>query len=121
MKEALVSPDLTVKIIDCPLPEPQKNQVLIKVAVAGTNPKDWKYPSYFNTTINSGDDIAGWVEEVSSGVVEFRKGDRVAAMHVMRTSDGAFAEYAIAPASTTFHLPESVSFEEVSRSSSIQS
>lgn len=120
MKEALVSPDLTVSIVDSLIPEPNKNEVLIKVAVAGSNPKDWKMPSYGNLTLNSGDDISGWVEKVGADVVEFKKGDRVAAMHVMRASGGAFAECAVAPASTTFHLPESISFEEVSSRSTIE-
>lgn len=63
--------------------------------------------------MNSGDDIAGYVEKVGKGVYEFKKGDRVAAFHQMVTPHGSFAEYAIAPAHTTFHLAENVSLEEV--------
>jgi NADPH:quinone reductase-like Zn-dependent oxidoreductase len=48
-------------------------------------------------------------------VVGFRKGERVAAFHQMKTPHGSFAEYAIAPAHTTFRLPDGISFEEVSR------
>jgi len=62
---------------------------------------------------NSGDDIAGFVEEVGENVLEFRKGDRVAAFHEMTKPNGSFAEYAIAPAHTTFHLPDTTTFEEV--------
>jgi NADPH2:quinone reductase len=36
----------------------------------------------------------------------------VAAFHEMRTAHGAFAEYAIAPYYTTFHIPHSISYEE---------
>ena len=43
---------------------------------------------------------------------EFHAGDRVAAFHPMMTPYGAYAEYAVAPASTVFHLPERVGFEE---------
>jgi NADPH:quinone reductase len=46
-------------------------------------------------------------------VVEFKVGDRVAAFHEMFTPHGAFAEFAIAPSWTTFHVPKGVSFEEV--------
>jgi NADPH2:quinone reductase len=113
MKEAFVSPDSSVKIIESPIPKPRRGDVLIKVVFAGTNPKDWKFPSVSNTTLNSGDDIAGTVEQVGEGVLEFRRGDRVAAFHRLGEIGGAFAEYAIAPASTTFHLPDGVSFEEV--------
>lgn len=62
--------------------------------------------------MNSGDDIAGTIEAVGQNVVGFHKGDRVAAFHEMRTSHGAFAEYAVAPYYTTFHIPDSTSYEE---------
>ncbi|KAF6784305.1 alcohol dehydrogenase [Colletotrichum plurivorum] len=61
---------------------------------------------------NFGDDIAGYVESVGPGVFEFQPGDRVAAFHQMYTPHGAFAEYAIAPANTTFRLPQRISFEQ---------
>ncbi len=61
---------------------------------------------------NSGDDIAGYVEKVGAGVTEFRAGDRVGAFHEMMKPHGSFAEYAIAWAKTTFHIPEKTSFEE---------
>ena len=87
--------------------------MLIKVIYSGSNPKDWKLPLMIPPH-NSGDDIAGLVEEVGENVVEFRKGDRVAAFHQMTKPHGSFAEYAIAPAHTTFHLPATTTFEEVS-------
>jgi len=61
---------------------------------------------------NSGDDIAGIVHSVGKNVYEFKPGDRVAAFHEMRTPHGSFAEYAIAWQHTTFHIPETLSFEE---------
>ena len=105
---------LDVQIKDIPTPKPESNQVLIKVIVSGTNPKDWKYPILVKgiTGLNTGDDIAGYVDAVGSNVTEFKKGDRVGAFHQMRTEHGSFAEYAIAPEKTTFHLPKETSFEE---------
>ncbi|ETI25926.1 hypothetical protein G647_02703 [Cladophialophora carrionii CBS 160.54] len=105
---------LDVQIKDIPIPKPNADQVLIKVIVSGTNPKDWKYPIRVpgSTGLNTGDDIAGYVEAVGSDVTEFKVGDRVGAFHEMRTDHGSFAEYAIAPAKTTFHLPKTTSFEE---------
>lgn len=47
-------------------------------------------------------------------MVEFKPGDRVAAFHVMRAPGGSYAEYGIAPAHTTFHIPAKTSFEEAS-------
>lgn len=61
---------------------------------------------------NSGDDIAGIVHSVGKDVYEFKAGDRVAAFHEVGTENGSFAEYAVAPDWTTFHLPQNISFEE---------
>lgn len=112
MKEAIVAKGPKVTIHDVPIPKPNADQVLIKVIVSGSNPKDWKRPHYGEPQ-NSGDDIAGFVEEVGENITEFKKGDRVAAFHEMMTPAGSFAEYAIAWGYSTFHLPKKTSFEEV--------
>lgn len=87
---------------------------MIKVEVAGTNPKDWKVPFLLPNipSHNSGDDVAGTVAAVGEGVIEFKVGDRVAAFHEMLAPDGAFAEYAIAWSHTTFLLPDNIKYEE---------
>lgn len=91
MKSAIVAKGPKVTINDVPIPKPGPNQVLIKVVYSGSNPKDWKRPEYFEPH-NSGDDIAGIVEAAGENVVEFKKGDRVAAFHEMMAPDGSFAE-----------------------------
>lgn len=114
MKEAIVHKEGNVTFRTRELPVPKAGQVLIKVEVAGTNPKDWKVP-YLIPNVpshNSGDDVAGTIAAVGEGVVEFKVGDRVAAFHEMMAPDGAFAEYAIAWSHTTFHLPNEISYEE---------
>ncbi|KAH7244582.1 chaperonin 10-like protein [Fusarium redolens] len=113
MKEALITPNIQVEIREVSVPAPKAGEVLVKVAVAGTNPKDWKVPAiYTKQAVNSGDDFAGVVEAVGGGVSEFKPGDRVAALHQIGTAGGSFAEYAIAPSSTTFHIPDDISFAE---------
>ncbi|KAI1840577.1 hypothetical protein JX266_013241 [Neoarthrinium moseri] len=112
MKEALVSKGPLVQIVDSPVPEPNDDQVLIKVVVSGSNPKDWKLPEMQNLTANAGDDIAGIVEKVGANVYEFKPGDRVAAFHEVKTEGGSYAEYGIAWQHTTFHIPKQTSFEE---------
>ncbi|KAJ5667740.1 uncharacterized protein N7477_006310 [Penicillium maclennaniae] len=113
MKEAIVDQELNVSIQDTAVPVPAPGQVLIRVVVSGTNPKDWKIPRFLaKSPSNPGDDIAGYVESVGDGVVNFRKGDKVAAFHQMMTPGGSYAEYAIAWEHTTFHIPEKTSFEE---------
>ncbi|KAJ5475221.1 Trans-enoyl reductase fsr4 [Penicillium diatomitis] len=125
MKEVINLIGPAVKIVDSPIPEPNDDQVLIKVVVSGSNPKDWKVPEYaaaagsslpmfeaVKNGVNQGDDIAGIVEKVGANVVEFKPGDRVAAFHEMCVPHGSYAEYAIAWSHTTFHLPKTTSFEE---------
>lgn len=115
MKEALVAKGPKVTIADTPIPEPKDDQLVIKVIVSGSNPKDWKMPELVpDHNANSGDDIAGIVHSVGKNVYEFKKGDRVASFHEMRTAGGSFAEYAVGWAHTTFHIPNNVSWEEAS-------
>ena len=42
MKEAIIKKGPKVEIIDSPVPKPGPEQVVTKVVVAGSNPKDWK-------------------------------------------------------------------------------
>lgn len=115
MKEALIDQTLSVTIHDTLIPTPEANQILIRVEVSGSNPKDWKLPRMMpqGAQQNQGDDIAGYVESVGPKVNTFKKGDRVAAFHQINTPHGSYAEYAIAWEHTTFHIPEGISFEGI--------
>ncbi|KAK1749356.1 GroES-like protein [Echria macrotheca] len=95
------------------IPKPGPGEVLIKVVAVGLNPKDWKITKSRgeDRAINAGDDVTGIIESVGDGVYEYKPGDRVAAFHRMFDPSGAYAEYSIAPASTTFPLPPNISFE----------
>ena len=107
----------TVEIKDSPIPVPGPDQVVTKVVVSGSNPKDWKRPQSVTEGVNQGDDIAGVVHAVSSNVVEFKEGDRVAAFHQMMAPGGSYAEYAVSFDHCTFHIPKKTSFEgELTRS-----
>ena len=89
MKQVINLPgsEVKVKITSASIPEPSAKQVLIKVIVSGSNPKDWKVPEFaaaYNGPednsvmakskfgINQGDDIAGIVEKVGEDVIEFK-------------------------------------------------
>lgn len=112
MKEAIIDQNISAIIWDVDIPTPAPAQVLIRVVVSGTNPKDWKLPKWQpDNVMNQGDDIAGYVETVGEGVRNFRKGDKVAAFHEMLSPHGSYGEYAIAWEHTTFHLTEKTSFE----------
>lgn len=112
MKEAFIDTEIKVQVRDSPIPKPAPGQILIQVVVSGTNPKDWKLPKWLSKEpSNQGDDIAGYVAATGEGVKGFVKGDRVAAFHEMQSAHGSYAEYAIAWDYSTFHLPDSTSFE----------
>ena len=82
MKEAIVSAGPKIHIVDSPIPTPEPDQVVIKAVVSGSNPKDWKNPlPTMGKSFNTGDDVAGVVHSVGSNLVEFKRGDRVAAFH----------------------------------------
>lgn len=112
MKEAIVRLGPRVELHNVPIPTPSADEVLIQVIVSGTNPKDFKMADWGMGEYNTGDDIAGVVHATGSDVTEFHVGDRVAAMHRLRAPHGSYAEYALAPAHTTFHIPKHTSFEE---------
>ena len=111
MKEAIVSAGPKVEVVDSPIPTPEPDQVVTKVVVSGSNPKDWKRPQMMGISSNQGDDIAGVVHSVGSNVVEFKRGDRVAAFHQMMAPGGSYAEYAVSWDHTTFHIPKKTSYE----------
>ena len=111
MKEAIVNAGPKVHIIDSPTPTPEEDQVVIKVVVSGSNPKDWKRAETAKEPYNTGDDIAGIVHAVGSNVIDFKPGDRVASFHQMGAPHGSFAEYAVSWEHTTFHIPKETSFE----------
>ncbi|RDW58123.1 hypothetical protein BP6252_13534 [Coleophoma cylindrospora] len=90
MREAIVSlsPSLTTEIHEVEIPVPQPNEVVIKVMVAGSNVKDWAHLEARCLSMNSGDDIAGYIHDLGENAKaggEFRIGDRVAAFHPMLT------------------------------------
>src|SRR6186713_1709606 len=115
MKEAQVNNGPIVQIIDSPIPKAGPDQLVIKVEVCGSNPKDWKlwWVPETKLPINMGDDIAGIVHEVGEGVTEFtvslerlsiqtatltirrKVGDRVFAFHPVQTPHGGWAAYAV--------------------------
>ncbi|KAJ4349465.1 uncharacterized protein N0V89_008080 [Didymosphaeria variabile] len=111
MKELIIHEGPRVEQINSPIPVPKDDEIVIEVVVAGCNPKDYK-TYWVPKPINQGDDIAGVVHQVGLKVLEFRPSDRVFALHQIQAPHGAYAEYAVASAATTAHLPPETSFEE---------
>jgi NADPH:quinone reductase-like Zn-dependent oxidoreductase len=99
---------------DAPRPEPQADEVLIRVHAAGVNPFDWKiraghlkdiFPVSFPLIL--GWDLSGVIEEVGSGATRFKKGDDVFGMPDP-TRNGACAEYIVVRESEVALKPKSL-------------
>lgn len=50
MKEVIIHPGLRVELKESAVPKPDASQVVIKVVVSGTNPKDWKVSHLIKTS-----------------------------------------------------------------------
>lgn len=97
------------------IPDPQTDEVLVRVLAVGVNPVDWKitegwfkdvFPVQFPYI--PGRDIAGIVEEVGPGVTAFQKGQAVFG----QSATGGYAEYIPASINTLALKPDDISFEE---------
>jgi NADPH:quinone reductase-like Zn-dependent oxidoreductase len=104
-----------LKLEQVPRPEPQANEVLVRVLAAGVNPVDWKITEGYMKDFRPvqfpyvpGRDIAGIVEEVGPGVTTFQKGQAVFG----QSANGGYAEYIRASVNTLALKPETLSFEE---------
>ena len=97
-----------------PSPEPNADQVLIRLKAAGVNPADWKYRSgafkqYMPLTFPwiPGMEGSGIVEAVGANVTTLKKGDEVYGIVA-----GGYAEYALASANEVQPKPAGLTFEE---------
>lgn len=100
-----------LQIVDLPTPQPAPGEVLVRVHAAGINfidtyLREGRYPAALPFT--PGQEAAGTVEALGTGVEGFAPGDRVA----WNGTRGTYAEYALAPADSLLHLPEHISFEQ---------
>jgi NADPH2:quinone reductase len=111
-------PPAQARLADVPVPQPESNDVLIKVAAAGVNPVDWKeceghlaqfYGSYADTWI-PGYDAAGTIVAVGRNVAGFKPGDRVVAFSDRRENghNGTFADYVRVLSDSVTIVPNSV-------------
>jgi NADPH2:quinone reductase len=96
---------------ETPLPEPGAGEARLKIEAAGVNFIDiyhrtGKYPAQLPITL--GMEGAGMVDAVGSGVSDVKPGDRVA--YAMQ--QGAYAEYAVVPASKLVLIPDNVDTRE---------
>jgi NADPH2:quinone reductase len=108
-----------LEIVERPRPVPGPGEVLVKVAVSGVNPTDWKmrrgatapralpYPE-----IVPAQDGAGVVVEVGEGVDPARSGERVWLWEcAWRRAGGTAQEFVTLPADHAVFLPAPASFD----------
>jgi alcohol dehydrogenase len=103
-------------LTDVPGPSPREDELLVRVQAAGLNPVDFKTRAGGLRIIRSyplpivmGNELAGIVEAVGSGVTRFAKGDRVFA-RVDKETMGAFAEHAVVREAHAALMPASIDF-----------
>lgn len=109
---AFGDPDV-LKLEEVPPPPVGEGQILVRVRAVGINPvetyiRSGKYgPMKFPFT--PGNDSAGVVETVGTGVTHFRSGDRV---YTSKTLSGSYAELTLCDANYVHPLLERVTFQQ---------
>lgn len=116
------SPDV-LALQDVPKPEPKDGKVLIKIHAASVNALDWHLLTADIFLVRFGEgllkpkrnrlgaDLAGRVEAVGGGVIQFQSGDAVYG-DIEPYGSGAFAEYVVLPAKALAPKPASLTFAE---------
>jgi len=98
---------------EMPVPKPAADEVLIRVKATAVNYADaimvaGKYQTKPELPFSPGLETAGIVEACGAQVTNFQPGDRVMAI----LAYGGLAEYAVAPAAETFHIPKGMGWIE---------
>jgi len=111
-------PDV-LTLVERPEPEPGPGEVVVRVAVSGVNPTDWKarsgdrpgQPLAFPEIVPNMDG-AGTVVAVGEGVEPSRVGERVWLWEAARRrANGSAQEFVALPAAQAVRLPDGASFD----------
>jgi NADPH2:quinone reductase len=107
-----------LEVIELARPEPGTGEVLVRVAVAGVNPTDWKSRRRGGTTegfdfVVPGQDGAGRIVAVGQGVDAARVGERVWLFEGQwQRAHGTAAQWIAIDATRAVPLPDAISFEQ---------
>ena len=109
-------PPNAIVIDEIPCPRPKEGELVVRVAAAGVGPwdallREGKSVVQLSLPIILGSDLAGIVESVGPGVIEFKPGEEVFGV-TNKQFCGAYAEYAVASAQMVAAKPTSLSFVE---------
>src|SRR5829696_5922960 len=102
-----------LKPTERPVPQPQKSEVLIKVAAAGVNGPDLMqrkglYPAPPGASDLPGLEVAGKIVSKGESVSRWSAGDRVTAL----TNGGGYAEYCVADAEQCLPIPKGIAVQD---------
>jgi alcohol dehydrogenase len=105
-----------LELMELPRPEPGPGDLLVRVRAASVNPLDHKIRDglvkvlcRYSFPLTLGNDLAGDVEAVGSGVSKFKVGDAVYS-RLDQDRIGAFAEYALVRESAAAKKPERLDY-----------
>ena len=116
-------PPSSLQLVDLPVPEPRKNEILIRVKATTINDWDWGIvrgkPRIYRLLFGLGKpkspvpgmELSGIVEKVGSDVNGFQPGDEVYG-DISDHGWGTWAEYICVPESCVVKKPAEMSFEE---------
>jgi NADPH:quinone reductase-like Zn-dependent oxidoreductase len=109
-------PPNAIVIDEIPRPVPGKDELVVRVAAAGVGPwdaliREGKSVVQPSLPIILGSDLAGFVDSVGAGVVQFKPGDEVFGV-TNKQFCGGYAEYAVASVQMVAARPRSLSFVE---------
>jgi NADPH:quinone reductase len=100
-----------LEFVEIAVPEPKANEALVKIAASGVNFVDVYFrEGRYKTDLPfvAGQEAAGDVVAVGSGVTTVKIGDRVAWTMLL----GTYAEYAAVPADRLVEIPEGVDYRQ---------
>ncbi|GAA4448060.1 zinc-binding dehydrogenase [Nibrella saemangeumensis] len=101
----------TFMVQQVPVPQPDAQDVLIRVEACGLNPVDAKINRRKKSLPNQGAgwimglDVSGYIEALGPNVTDWKAGDRVLYHGNLQRPHGGFAEYALQKASTLIPHP----------------
>src|SRR6201997_5055589 len=103
-----------LRLEEVPTPQPGPGEVLVRMHAAGVNPVETyiragKYARLPDLPYTPGNDGAGVIEQVGSGVDEFKSGDRV---YTAGSISGTYAEFAVCKTEQVHLLPANASFAQ---------
>jgi NADPH:quinone reductase-like Zn-dependent oxidoreductase len=103
-----------IVIDEIPCPTPDEGELIVRVAAAGVGPwdaliREGKSVVQLSLPLILGSDLAGIVDSVGTGFIQFKPGDEVFGV-TNKQFCGAYAEYAVASAQMVAAKPRSLSF-----------